>query len=122
MAEVPLDDRAVGGDLLARADDEPVADHQLVDRHPHLDRALWAVAQHGDVLGAHVEQGAQRGAGGALGLGLEVAAGEDERRDRGGDLEVDVPPAPERPGKRSNGIRMPVMPASVKNSAHSDQR
>ena len=31
--------------------------------------ARRAVPEHGDVLGAHVEQGAQRGAGGALGAG-----------------------------------------------------
>ena len=43
----------------------------------------------GDVLGAELEQGPQRGAGAALGAGLEVAAGEDERRHAGGDLEVD---------------------------------
>ena len=48
------------------------------------------VAQHGDVLGAELEQGPQGGAGAALGPGLEVAAGEDERGDAGGGLEVDV--------------------------------
>lgn len=51
------DDRAVGRDLLSRSHDEAVADGQLRDRHPDLDRALWAVSQYGDVLGAHVEQG-----------------------------------------------------------------
>ena len=79
-----LDD-AVGGDLLARAHDEAVADGELVDRDAHL----GAVAEHGDVLGAELEQRPQRGAGAALGPGLEVAAGEDERRHAGGDLEVD---------------------------------
>ena len=53
-----LDD-AVGGDLLAGPNDEQVADGELVDRDAHL----GAVAQHGDVLGAHVEQRPQRGAG-----------------------------------------------------------
>ena len=81
-----LDDGAVGGDLLAGADDEAVADGELVDR----DADLAAVAQHGDVLGAQLEQGPQRGAGAALGPGLEVAAGEDEHGDAGGDLEVDL--------------------------------
>ena len=80
-----LDD-AVGGDLLARSHDEAVADGELVDRDALLD----AVAQDGDVLGAELEQRPQRGAGAALGPGLEVAAGEDERRDAGGDLEVDL--------------------------------
>jgi hypothetical protein len=63
-----------------------VADGQLVDRHP----LLAAVAEHRDVLGAELEQGAQRRAGAALGPGLEVAAGEDEHGDPGGDLEVDL--------------------------------
>ena len=48
-----VDDDAVGGDLLARADDELVADGELVDRDPDL----GAVAEHGDVLGAELEQG-----------------------------------------------------------------
>ena len=50
----------------------------------------WAVAEDGDVLGAELEQRPQRGAGAPLGAGLEVAAGEDERRHAGGGLEVDV--------------------------------
>ena len=80
-----LDD-PVGGDLLAGADHEPVADGELVDRDPDLD----VVAEHGDVLGAELEERLQRGAGAALGAGLEVAAGEDEHGDAGGDLEVDL--------------------------------
>ena len=44
----------------------------------------------GDLLGAELQQRPQRGAGLALGAGLEVAAGEDERGDPGGGLEVDV--------------------------------
>ena len=79
-----LDD-AVGGHLLAGAHDEAVADGELVDR----DALLGAVAEHGDVLGAELEQRLQGGAGASLGPGLEVAAGEDERRHAGGDLEVD---------------------------------
>ena len=71
-----LDD-AVGGDLLARADDEAVADCELLDRHAAL--AAVGVEQR-DVLGAELEQRLQRGAGAALGARLEVAAGEDERR------------------------------------------
>ena len=80
-----LDD-AVGGDLLAGPDDEPVADGELADR----DADLVAVAEDGDVLGAQVEQGAQGGTGGALGAGFEVAAGEDEHDDDAGDLEVQL--------------------------------
>ena len=51
---------------------------------------LDAVAQHRDVLGAELEQRAQCGTGLPLGPLLEVAAGEDEHRDAGSDLEVDV--------------------------------
>ena len=47
-------------------------------------------AQHRDVLGAQLEQRPQGGAGPPLGPGLEVAAGQDERRHAGGGLEVDV--------------------------------
>ena len=86
MAEVPSSTIAVGGDLLAGADDEPVADGEVADR----DADLVAVAEDGHVLGAEVEQGAQRGAGGALGAGLEVAAGEDEHDDDAGHLEVQL--------------------------------
>ena len=78
-------DDAVGGHLLTRADDEAVADGELGDRDALLD----AVAQHGDVLGAQLQQRPESGAGASLGAGLEVAAGEDERRHPGGDLEVD---------------------------------
>ena len=59
-------DDAVGGDLLAGADDEPVADGELADR----DADLVAVAEDGDVLGAQVEQGSQGGAGACAWPGL----------------------------------------------------
>ena len=84
-----LDDRAVGGHLLARPDDEAVADRELVDR----DADLGAVAEHGDVLGAELEQRAQRGTGPPLGPRLGVAPGEEEDGHAGGDLEVDEPVA-----------------------------
>ena len=81
-----LDDDAVGGDLLAGSDDEQVVDGELLDGDAGLD----TVAEHGDVLGAEFEQCAQRGTGSALGACLEVATGEDEHGDAGGDLEVDL--------------------------------
>ena len=81
-----LGDDAVGGDLLAGADDELVADDELLDG----DALLAAAAQDGDVLGAHLEQGAQGGAGAPLRPGLGVAPGEQERRHPGRGLEVDV--------------------------------
>ncbi len=86
MAEVPSSMIAVGGDLLARADDEKVADSEVADRDPDL----VAVAEDGHVLGAHVEQGSQCRAGGALGAGFEVAAGEDEHDDDAGHFEVQL--------------------------------
>jgi len=79
-------DDSIGGDLLAGADAEDVSDDELVGRDPDLD----TVAHDGDVLGAHVQQGAQRSAGSLLGLGLEVASGQDEHGDHGGGFEVDV--------------------------------
>ena len=79
-------DDAVGGDLLAGADDEQIADRQFADRDPDL----VAVADDGHVLGAQVEQGSQCRAGGALGAGFEVAAGEDEHDDHAGHLEVQL--------------------------------
>ena len=109
-----LDDDAVGGDLLAGADDEAVADGELVDRDPHL----GAVAEHGDVLGAELEQGPQGGAGAALGPGLEVAAGEDEHGDAGGDLEVDLAGRPRRARRCSEKPWvMPISPAVPRNRA-----
>ncbi len=53
-------------------------------------RSLAVVAEQGDVLRAELEQRAERGAGAALGPGLEVPAGEDERGDDGRHLEVDL--------------------------------
>jgi hypothetical protein len=85
-ARALLDD-AVGGDLLARTDHEAVADGELLDG----DAALAAAGvEDRDVLGAELEQRLQRGAGAALGLGLEVAPGEQEGGDDPGRLEVDL--------------------------------
>ena len=69
-ADAALLDHPVGGDLLAGPHHEAVADHQRVERHP----LLGAVAQHGDVLGAELEQRPQRRARAPLGPRLEVAA------------------------------------------------
>jgi hypothetical protein len=80
----PVLDDAVGRHLLARAHDEHVADRQSVDRHA----ALRAVAQHGDVLRAELEKGAQRGARTALGSCLEVAPGQDEHGHRARHFEI----------------------------------
>ena len=55
------------------------------------DAALAAVGvEHRDVLGAELQQRLQRGAGAALGPGLEVAPGEQERRDDARRLQVDL--------------------------------
>jgi hypothetical protein len=88
-----LDDDAVRGELLSRPYDEPLADRQPLDRHP----LLAAVAQHRHVLGAQLEQGPNGGAGPSLGARLEVATGEDQRRDPGRHLQA-------QPGKCSAGI------------------
>jgi hypothetical protein len=85
-ARALLDD-AVGGDLLAGADDEAVARRELLDRHA----ALGPVGvEHGDILGAELEQRLEGGAGAALGARLEEAAGEQERRHDRAHLEVDL--------------------------------
>jgi hypothetical protein len=81
-----FDDDAVGSDLLPGANDEEVADGELV----RGDADLAAAAQDGDVLGAEFEQGAEGCAGAALGAGLEVAAEQDEDGDAGGDFEVEL--------------------------------
>ena len=64
-------------------------------------------------LAPEVEQGPQRVAGAALGPGLEVAAGEDERDDGRRDLEVDVrrSSASSHPGHATSVIFMPMSPA-----------
>ena len=81
-------DHAVGGDLLARPDDEEVADAQLLHGHAPL---LTVRAEDGDVLRAELEQRLHRGAGAALGARLEVPAQQDQHRHHGGDLEVELP-------------------------------
>ena len=80
-------DDAVGGDLFSGPGTEDVPHCELVGRDPHLN----AVADHRDVLGAHVQQCPQGSAGALLGLGLEVASGQDEHGHHGRDLEVDMP-------------------------------
>ena len=82
----PFDDAPVGGDLLARPDDEQVAYHELVDRHEHL----VAVAEDAGVLRAELEESADRISGAAARTSLEVAPEQDQRRDHGPDLEVHV--------------------------------
>ena len=81
-----LDD-AVGGDLLARPDDEEIADAQLLHGHASF---LALGADDGDVLRAELEQRLQRGAGAALRARLEVAAQQDQDDDDRRHLEVDL--------------------------------
>ncbi len=80
-----LDD-SVGRDLLTGAYDEQVALVQVSQR----DQRLRAIPQHGDIAKSKIHERSQGGAGLRLGAGLEVVAGEDEHRDRCGDLEVDL--------------------------------
>ena len=74
----PVLDDAVGGDLLARAHDEAVADDELA-RSARAARAPSSSSTR-DLLGAELEQRPQRRARAALGARLEVAPGEDEDR------------------------------------------
>ena len=57
-ALLPVDDPAVGGDLLAGPHDELVADHELVDGDAHLAGGPGRGVDplDGDVLGAEAEQ------------------------------------------------------------------
>ena len=115
-----LDDDTVGRDLLARAHDEAVADLKLVDRQRAA--RLPSGAENRRFLGAELGEGAQGGARAALRPRLEVAAGEQERDDDRGDLEVDLARSSRHAtAGSSNGIFMPVSPASRKKSATTDQ-
>ena len=78
--------------------------------------------QHGDVLGAELEQRRERGARAPLGARLEVAAGEDERRHDRRDLEVDRV-CSRRPGtsRARTPCACPPRPAPRKQSAATDQ-
>ena len=77
IAEPPVDDDAVGRDLLAGPHDEPVADA----RAPRPARHLDAVAQHARLLRAELEQGADRLARAPARPRLEEAPEQDQRRD-----------------------------------------
>ncbi len=80
-------DHTVGGDLVTGPHHEAIADDERVDS----DAVLGVViAEHDDVLGAQLEQGTKRRSGVALGAGLQVAAGEDQRRHPGSDLQEDL--------------------------------
>ncbi len=81
-----FDDDSVGGDLLARPDDEEFSDRELLDRHADL----ATVPEHRDILGAELQQGTQRRSCLTLGSVLGVTPREDEDGEAGGDLEVDV--------------------------------
>src|SRR5699024_624784 len=77
------DHGAIGGDLL------PGPDHELIT-HGELgggDQHLGAVAQDGDLLGAQLQQRAQRRSGLALGALLQVPAQQHEGDHAGRDLE-----------------------------------
>ena len=92
-----VDDDAVGGDLLARADHDDVVHGELIGRDLHF----GAVGQDRGVLGAQVQQGLEGVAGLRLGVGFEEAAQQQEGGDHGGDLEVQAagpPPIPSMPG------------------------
>jgi hypothetical protein len=79
-----VDDLAVDRDLLAGADPQEVADHDLLDR----DLDLGAVPDDAGGLGPELEQRTHRRAGAALRAGLEVPAEHEEGDDQRGGLEV----------------------------------
>ncbi len=82
-----LDD-AVGRDLLPGPDDEAVADARAPRSATR--RSLPSASSRATSLAPRSSSASQRRAGPALGALLEVAAGEDEGGDDGGDLEVDL--------------------------------
>jgi hypothetical protein len=61
------------------------------------------VVEDRDLLGAELEQRLERGAGAALGARLEVAPRQDEHRDGGGDLEVQLARSLRRVGDEIEG-------------------
>ena len=116
---VPLDDDAVGRRPSRRGGrrrGRPT--RSSLDR----DAPLAAVGvEERDLLRAELDQRAQRGAGAALRARLEVAAGEQERDRRRPRPRGRSGRAGGRDGTSSNGIFMPVAPASRKKSATTDQ-
>jgi hypothetical protein len=96
----PVDDDAVGRDLLAGPHDEPHPDRQLADRAAPLGAVGF---EDGDVLGPHGGERLDRGAGPPLGPGLGVAPGEQEQGDAGGDLEVHLAADHEHHGRPAVG-------------------
>ena len=81
-----LDDEAVRRDLLARTDDEEIADGELADRHRHF----HTVPQDVSLLRAELEERANRSARAPPRASLEIATEQDQRRDDRRNLEVDV--------------------------------
>ena len=84
-----LDD-AVRRQLLAGTNDEPVSDQKILGGDAPLHSP---VVEDVRFLRAQLQQRLERRAGTSLGAGLEVAAGQNERRHHGGDLEIDLPRA-----------------------------
>ncbi len=78
---------AIGGDLLARANHELVADGQLTDR----DALLGTASAHRHILGAEFQHRSQCRTCAAPGPGLEISAGQNQGGDSRGGLEIDVP-------------------------------
>ena len=81
-----LADDAVGGDLLAGADDEQVADGEVGDRQ----QELAPVPKHAHLVRSELEQRPDRVARAPLRAGLEDAPEQDQGRHDRGDLEVGI--------------------------------
>ena len=120
-----LDHDAVGGDLLARADGEHVADRSdATGTRRSVRRPASSVVSSATSVAPSDEQAAQGVTRPTPGAVLRVAAGEQERGHDGGDLEVQLGRlhaghAPAR-GTSVGSIRMPISPAPPSSTAHSD--
>ena len=117
-----LDDDAVGGDLLTRADDEAIAHLERPDR----DERLLAVPEHPRFLRAELQELLDRLRGAALRARLEVAPEQDQRRHDRAHLEVGLAfeagdkddSRPEPGGERAEGDQRVHRGHSVAGAPH----
>jgi ArsR family transcriptional regulator, cadmium/lead-responsive transcriptional repressor len=109
---------AVGGDLLTGPDPHQVPGDDITGR----DHDLGAVADHPGLLGAQLEQGADRVPGLELGARLEVAAQADERDDQRGSVEVHLAAGQQPTAALFRSLGDPARLAIVRRLTHSPAR
>ena len=110
---LPIDDNAVGGDLLAGAEVDDVAGFDLFQGQ--FDDG--AVALHPCAGGAQAHELGNRGPGAPLGAGLKIAAQQDQRDDHGGGFEIDHAAAfGQQPRRKERGDR--VEPRRPRSECH----